>query len=148
MNIKSEKMKDYYFYKNKGICTSCHKNDVYKNKILCLECLLKRRERDKNRPYQQRRERDKKIHQKKYNTRKEAELCPKCGKKTIDNKVYCYYCRKKHSYKYNNKRVYNELNHICGLCGKNKRTEGKRVCEECYKDCLKRINKMNLLRSE
>lgn len=146
-------MTDYEYYKKLGICVHCRQDNIYKklSTILCLSCLHKQREKYINEPYQVRKNRQKRQRNAskiKYYKRKLEELCPRCRRKSDNEFVYCYYCRKKQTLKYNHKRYDNEILNICNLCGKNKRIEGKRVCNKCYILCLEKVNKMNNLRSD
>lgn len=60
-----------------------------------------------------------------------------------EGKKSCRICRIRRTKKVNKKREYNELNNICNLCSKNQRLENKRVCLNCYNNCIKKLEKAN-----
>jgi hypothetical protein len=141
-------MTDYEYYKSKKICVACRKEEACRKSVLCLECLFKRRYREQNKPYWQHEKRKKRQRENrkiKYHTRKSQGLCPQCGRKSGEY-TYCYYCRKKMSLRHNKRDMHIILN-ICGVCGKNQRIDGKKVCEKCYEVLLVRVNKIAELRN-
>lgn len=118
------------YYKSKGICINCCKEQAEPNRTLCWECA----EKDRNRVRTYNKER-KRI----YNKRKKElcdafGVCTTCmtkdkykGKQCID----CYLKRKR-KYQENNigkipRQLWDEFNR-CMICG-GERTEGSKLCE-------------------
>lgn len=148
---KRENDKEIYnYYKRLKICIECHCKEAYKGKVLCLECIFKRREKEET--YQQKKRRKKrqnKAAKKRYRERKSKGLCPRCNRKNESNKVYCVYCRSKHSKRYYTKREEHELNGLCRLCGKQPKVEGRNICNDCHKICKEKQKHMiNLLKND
>lgn len=147
-----KRYEEYHFYKDLKICVRCHKNAAEPNKVMCLECAG----RERDRYHQKGRspstlQKDcgrEKIH---YQTCKENHICPKC-RRNVENKryVYCARCRAKMK-EWREKRrgdiprsewvAYG----ICYTCGKDKAIEGKGVCKSCYQKRLESIQKIAYL---
>lgn len=96
----------YWWYKNHGICTNCHKEKAYKHQSLCLECRLKRLSREQERRVNMSEvDREKEKARRKiscynlYHKRKESGICVDCGKRTPVKGVRCEMCRKLNNYR-------------------------------------------------
>ncbi|RHQ70270.1 hypothetical protein DWY27_04910 [Clostridium sp. AF24-2LB] len=76
---------------------------------------------------------------------KEKGICPKCGKISINGKVYCKSCRsamkaKRDSEKKTVHRSERPNYGICYICGKEQVIKNKKVCPKCYKQRILSIN--------
>ena len=114
--------------KKLGICTSCAKNKVYKNKLKCKECLNKD-----------------KVHISQVRLRrKQNNLCIVYGIK-IDgtSTIHC----EQHRIIAKNRSKYNrDKNHSLGLCRCGQDLYGGTKCFKCYfKDCCMRATGHNKL---
>ena len=126
----------------------CHKNAAEPNKVMCLECADKERER--NRKKRDRNPNKTRSHDlEKYYRLKEQGICVYCKhEKAVPGKTKCAKCLHKIRSRAQAKK--NDLDRsewvsyeICYLCGKNPVMPGKGVCESCYQVRLKSIQKCN-----
>lgn len=87
---------NYQYYKQHHICVNCGQEFAEKNHILCLQCMIKSRERALsyyNEHKKEIREKKRIKNKDRYNKLKELEICTSCGKRhTKNNKVYCDFC--------------------------------------------------------
>ena len=91
---------NYYWYKSHGICVNCGHDNAYAGHILCLACMMKKRESALQAYYKTRTPekkaycRDKAISV--YYKRKTNSLCVSCGKrKPVKNETMCAICKSK-----------------------------------------------------
>lgn len=136
------------FYAENGICPRCHKNKLFGDEKVCLECkaystnktLEKRKERKEEynaymRDYQK----------KEYNKRKEAGICTRCGKRKAESgNTTCGICRNKEresrlARNGEKNRSDRYLKGICFFCD-NPIKHGYKVCEKHYKMNIEKAN--------
>lgn len=96
----------YWWYKNHGICTNCHKEKVYQKQSLCLECRLRKlsiaQERRANMTEEERQKRNELKRVSNYNLyhqRKDSGICVDCGKRKPVKGVRCEGCRMKNNWR-------------------------------------------------
>lgn len=137
----------YYYYKAKGICPSCGKQEAEPNKVFCFECATKRSRKARNDYKKNKEYRDKQLSKTKENAkkrreyRKEQGLCVICGKRKSNPQTICPECR----IKIKRRKEKKELNqgkiprseryyyNMCFNCSKVGLYKETRYCEECYK---------------
>lgn len=141
------------YYKKIGICRRCHSREAEPNRVLCFECseadrlAYQRQDPEKKKAKQDRDTAMKRIIRAK---RLESGLCPKCGKRPSLKDGLCLQCRgylARYREKQRQKKGIvprSELrgNGLCYICGgKRPAMPGKCVCEACYEDRLKAMEK-------
>lgn len=130
---------EYYWYKERHICTDCQKQPAFSNYTLCADCLYKRQVRSQNYTRsKESKERNKQIKKELIKSRKGQGLCPRCGKKALPGKVLCLECNMKNNHRVQEYRdrhkVY--IENKCRYCN-NQCVEGKKVCAECLEKLQK-----------
>lgn len=132
---------EYKVRRNDGLCTRCGREDAYTmaGRSMCAECAENARER-KARQYadDDRRQRMYAQHRNGKQKRRDAGICPECGRPATPEYSTCEYCRAKHrNYmrRYRNTAPRGE-NGLCWQCNKNEAIPGKRVCQTCYERLL------------
>lgn len=130
--------------KKAHVCTQCGKEDAYTmmGRSRCADCAEVARkscEKARQDPVKYRKILDCNLN-KKYR-RKEAGLCPRCGKPTNNGRVHCEECLKKERMRYKRNKEYVERGEYgkCYICNKREAIPGKRLCEECYERNLKQF---------
>lgn len=139
--IKKETSEERRWLKEHGICPKCRKNSILGDEKECLECKSKfaekaseYRKKDKDRYNEKQRIMHKRIYEK----RKESGLCPICGKRKPDNRyVSCALCRSKNRER---NRTINWIPNriesgICVRCN-NPVEKGYKVCEEHHRKLI------------
>ena len=86
------------YYLMRGICPECKRNELYNGERMCIECRAKEAERSARRRAGENRERiieqKKATYRRRYDRRKEAGVCYKCGRRsTKDGHILCELCR-------------------------------------------------------
>lgn len=137
----TERMKNYYFLKEVGICVRCQNKSAAKGRVHCLDCLegsirennRKRREAMTKEQYEE--------HVKANKERKikyvQMGLCRNCGKPSHNGTCYCYECRIKNKRSCKEKRQKHKKQKQpweCKWCEK-PAASGKRLCVECCAKC-------------
>jgi len=145
----------YEWYKAHHICAKCGQQQAQSGYIYCLECRMKAREQNEKYRRQRSTERNselraywKKWRTETYQKRKEAGLCPRCGKRRPpDGKVQCRICtakKRKMNERYRRRKGQlpsDMLDGItrCANCGNKGIVSGKKLCQRCYRNSLKAI---------
>lgn len=156
-NCKKYRNSYYALLKKEQLCVYCGKQDAYTlNKhALCAECAERANENHRKRRAQSPQLAERKSVRSKelYNSRKEQELCAKCGKSLpeSDHHVFCPVCRAR--YRRYNERAAEKRNGpgrltrqnvsefgICSMCFKAPAERGK-LCEKCYEALLHNLGK-------
>ena len=128
------------FLKSIGICPRCRKNMIFEGENTCPECkayntngATRLREKDR----ENYNEKQKVLHKKIYDQRKENGLCTRCGKRKADYGYFtCGVCRskdrKRRRAKYGKPDRQERFNQgLCYFCD-NPVKEGYKVCEYHY----------------
>lgn len=131
--------------KEHRICVRCGKQDVFKNRIHCLQCLMDLRECSRNR-YKGSSE-EKRLKAKEIRDLKKANgICLQCSKLRYKEHAYCYehYISQKKAHKKIAQKKYNYYGELglCRICGK-PRYEGHKLCKEHYEVQVERMRKIN-----
>jgi len=135
---------DYLFYKKHGYCVNCHHNPAEPGKTLCLECLMDKRARDRERV----RSRESLDLHKAYCARRRekaraAGLCIMCCKRSAaPGKSCCEHCLALSRERQRSKRAQAGLNQrslmgkdgTCYFCG-NPEGSHAGLCDACYERC-------------
>ena len=80
----------YYFYRDRGICPVCGRNDARIGHVYCEDCIKHRQEQELKRdPGHEKR---KATERKQYEERVAAGLCADCGKPTRNGFKRCNKC--------------------------------------------------------
>lgn len=129
----------YDWYKSHGICVRCRIRGAQPGKTRCLLCMSD--DADYYEAHKNRRDEAKHREQQKsyYQRRKEAGICPKCGKrKPVSGGVFCGICRAKSRERMRERRIKKGLltrdliaHDMCSMCG-GVPLEGKRLCAVHY----------------
>ena len=129
----------YEFYKSRGYCVRCKKNQAMLDRILCDECAEKQAERDiARRRTKKFKEFNREMSKINYQKRKEAGKCGRCGKrKPIPGKLKCLDCTLKCK-KYDRGRKLHPVPHsdrvtrgLCYFCAEPV-LSGKKTCKKHY----------------
>lgn len=139
--------KTYQRRKEKGLCIKCGKNEPFRGKTLCLQCLMDERERledfhEKHREQLRRsaRERTRKL--------RSQGICVTCGKRpAVKGRARCARCqirqrrvqRRRYEKNGSDPRWLRTEEGRCWICGA-PATHGK-VCARCYLNCCGNIAK-------
>lgn len=135
---KKYNKESYWYMIEHGLCPKCGQK-LAPNKHLCPECLEKANLRriDYKMPEQVRLKANESARAK-YQRRKDAGLCTKCGRKIIDgDHLLCHICREKKNRRAREKRAkeldmkYKYDDTCCRYCGKPV-VPGKKLCPEHY----------------
>lgn len=130
----------YHMRKRANVCPKCGKVDAYTmgNRTMCAECAERAREKAERR----RQDPEKRVVmydgvKKLKRARKDAGLCPDCGKrKPMDDKHVKCVIRNNRQMAYRHKRRGYPIPRgeygICWQCNKKEVVPGKRLCPECY----------------
>ena len=140
--------------KEKGLCIKCGKNDAFRGKTTCLQCLMDERERfgdfrekhkEQLRSYA--RERARKL--------RSQGICVTCGKRSaVEGRPRCERCqiRQRRSQRRRYEKSDKEPRWLrteegrCWICGA-PATHGK-VCVRCYLNCCGNIAKAGEVRQQ
>ena len=141
------------YYKSRGICPRCHCRPSEPGKVLCWECAEADHEAYLRKTPEQRKAKQSRDTARKRIIRAERlakGLCPKCGKRPSVDGGLCKNCRG-YLARYREKKRKEqgifpraelrgcELCYICG--GKRPAMPGKSVCEVCYAQRMKAMEK-------
>lgn len=151
--IKAYNRKRTVIRKSAHICTRCGLEDAYTiaGRSLCADCAEKARqckakqyedEGKKQRMYSQ--------HCNGQQKRRDAGLCPTCGRPSTPGYSTCEYCRAKHR-NYMRQRRNNPPRGaygICWNCNKAEAMPGKRVCQTCYEILCRNLEKGREVQAE
>lgn len=120
----------YEWRKEHGICVKCGAQDARPGKVMCLQCSF--------RPHSPTTDEQRKRHndrtKDRENERKQAGLCPRCGKPAYPGNQLCYECmltarRYKRAYIQRTGKRYWDAG-TCIRCGAERLNE-RMVCAEC-----------------
>lgn len=135
--------------KRNHMCVRCHKQDAFTlgGRSMCADCAAKQRERGAK-FYARHKSEVCNKRKRKYAENKANKVCPRCGKRIIDNgkKVICYSCRVKDAIRKQNKNLSEGVNYprgdngLCWQCNKEKAIEGKKLCVKCFKVALRNLS--------
>lgn len=143
--------KQYYAYKNIGLCVECKTYLAVPGKTRCEVCLLKQSEEMNARrestdfDKEEKKRRDKEYRDRKTKEARENGMCIKCWKrKAAVNRAKCVVCLERERYVQRERnRQLGRISHtdaleqgLCTLCHREKATHGK-VCENCYQTHVK-----------
>ena len=112
---------NYKFYKEHHIFVKCGREDAERNHTLCLNCMIKARERAVNYAKKHRKEIQEKsrIRSKcRYYKLKEQGICTSCGRRyTKNNKTLCSHCSARINYRNRQKYLLNiyTIKNICEI---------------------------------
>lgn len=97
---------DYWWYKNHGICTTCHAASTDNGRSRCLDCRLKALSYTQEHlallsdaSLAEIAEQKKAYGKKRYHKLKEQGICVDCGKRQAVNGVRCTTCRLLNNYR-------------------------------------------------
>ena len=99
----------YWWYKNHGICTNCHKEKAERGKSLCWMCRLKNLSRERKPLTEEQLEEKRKRARERYHRMKALHLCPCCGK-PAGRTVRCDRCEKLMNYRRLKRNDYDQTN--------------------------------------
>lgn len=148
----AEKSRNYnqesrLYFKKLGFCPRCKRNKLFGDEKECPECIAMMYE--VNRKSKEKGNVSTKEYYRNYNERlKEQGLCRGCRKRNIAvGHIYCSIClakkriraRKNNGIERNERYKYG----ICYRCGKQELVQGKKLCQKCYEDSLKSLQKAN-----
>lgn len=147
-NIRDSKNREYLKIVHR--CRECKKIDAYTmiGRTFCADCVARNTEL-KREKYNS--EKCKEIQKKIREQRKSEHKCVYCGKKLKDGYAFatCDLCREKQRER---KRIRDAKknnnyprggNGICWQCNKEPCIDGKHLCQSCYDNKMKIIDKMN-----
>lgn len=136
------------YYRSRQRCTKCGQQDAFtlNGRSLCAECVEKVNAQSKRYNAEHREERNAWCREW-VQTRREAGLCPRCGKPAEDGYIICKRCRVKDNRRREKKRRENDASPwrwqdgICWTCKRRPVLDGKKLCRECYDKSLKSMAK-------
>lgn len=106
--------KDYWYYKNRGICVYC-KNEQATHGVACEECRINHRNR--------RRKRVKEF--------LSVGICPQCGFGQVKKGSICEGCKYENSQRDKLRRLELKEKGLCYWCKKEKEDKSKSLCYSC-----------------
>lgn len=143
----------YHLRKKAGVCVECGQEDAFTiiGKTYCAECAEKRNNR--KRKYLSKNEHyakwESEYKKKQYYDRKESGICVRCGKRKTNGHVQCDICRASQRRMWDRKyKKPRGGDGVCYSCNKEKPIEGKKLCEHCYGERLKALEKARKVRWE
>lgn len=151
-------MSDYYnYYKSHGICVTCGQEKAKRGRVRCWRCLINMKEHAaEHRERQSKEEKEALLAKRRERAsvlrseRREAGLCPNCGKERTDKKyVLCENCRASAKKSAERKRRKDGImpaymrgdGHFCFICLKPVEQEGKKLCKICLENSYINIKK-------
>lgn len=131
-----------HWYEAHGICVRCHRNDATPHRKMCPECAAYFANREANKkPTAEAKAKKRLKDMERYQQRKQAGLCTRCGKPRGHSKssICCTECylkmqRGKHKAywaKADIPRKHRPDNGLCFICGKPYDPNGYKVCDKC-----------------
>lgn len=135
------------YYRARQRCVRCGEQDAFTiiGKRLCADCTEKQAQSSAKYGKEHRRELT--AYQREWaQKRRDAGLCPRCGRKPEDGYKTCSRCRSKDNRRRERQRRENGVTAycpegVCWTCRKRPVLEGKKLCAECYEKSLSSLAK-------